>query len=252
MAPKCDQACAIAHAALTRPMWLKACGKLPSRSPVSGSTSSEQPEVVDVAARPLEHRARPVHPARYGQRLGEPERAERERAGHPVAVGAGLGAVAVSEAAGVGEARTVRPRPRRRGRRARRPWVGAGARPARTRAAAQTRRRSRPHRRCTPAREPAAAGRPRRARAPVARKPHFGAITLFSGPENSVMAPKCGCFGSAAAAGSTWRSSSAPSSAWSWYRPAGALAWTPIAAARSVTAQRYAAAVADQLGALHP
>ncbi len=35
-----SSACAIAHAALIRPMWLKACGKLPRRSPVAGSTSS--------------------------------------------------------------------------------------------------------------------------------------------------------------------------------------------------------------------
>ena len=31
---------AMAQAALTSPMWLNACGKLPSRSPVAGSTSS--------------------------------------------------------------------------------------------------------------------------------------------------------------------------------------------------------------------
>src|SRR3954452_258178 len=30
----------ISHAAFTSPMWLNACGKLPSSSPVAGSTSS--------------------------------------------------------------------------------------------------------------------------------------------------------------------------------------------------------------------
>jgi hypothetical protein len=36
----CRSARAIAQAALTRPMWLNAWGKLPSSSPVAGSTSS--------------------------------------------------------------------------------------------------------------------------------------------------------------------------------------------------------------------
>lgn len=37
----------MAEAALTRPIWLKACGKLPSSSPVPGSTSS--------ASKPVAH-----------------------------------------------------------------------------------------------------------------------------------------------------------------------------------------------------
>jgi hypothetical protein len=50
----------IAHAALTRPMWLKACGKLPSSSPVSGLTSSARRprSLANAAARSNTARAR--------------------------------------------------------------------------------------------------------------------------------------------------------------------------------------------------
>ena len=76
-----SSACAIAQAALTRPMWLKACGKLPSRSPVAGSTSSASSptSLTKRAARSKTARARATWPA-SGQRLGQPERAEQERA----------------------------------------------------------------------------------------------------------------------------------------------------------------------------
>jgi pimeloyl-ACP methyl ester carboxylesterase len=95
-------ASAIAHAALTRPMWLNAWGKLPNSSPFTGSTSSaNSPEIVGERGRPFEHGARPLGPAGHGQRLGQPERAQQERA--LVAVETVSGPVAVDEPAVVGE-----------------------------------------------------------------------------------------------------------------------------------------------------
>ena len=69
-------------------MWLKACGKLPSSSPVAGSTSSASSptSLTNAAARSNTARG-PVDLPGQGQRLGQPERAEQERAllaGEPV------------------------------------------------------------------------------------------------------------------------------------------------------------------------
>ena len=62
-------------------MWLNACGKLPSSSPVAGSTSSdEQPDVVRATGDALEQGACPVDLAGQREALGEPERADAERA----------------------------------------------------------------------------------------------------------------------------------------------------------------------------
>ena len=71
----------IAHAALTRPMWLNACGKLPSSSPRGRvDLLGQQADVVDEGDGPLERRAGPVDLAGQRQRLGQPERAQQERA----------------------------------------------------------------------------------------------------------------------------------------------------------------------------
>ncbi len=115
----------MAQAALISPMWLNACGKLPSSSPVAGSTSSaSRPDVVDVARRPART---PPGPGPglpgHGERLRQPERAQQEGA--------------------------LR---RRRGRR-RRPRCGSG-RPARVRRSAAPR-----WRRSWPARAGRSAGR---------------------------------------------------------------------------------------------
>ena len=92
----------IAQAALTRPMWLNACGKLPRSSPVSGSTSSaRRPDVVDVGDGALERLARPLDLAGERERLCEPERAQEE--GAFLALEAVVGEVAVDEPALVGE-----------------------------------------------------------------------------------------------------------------------------------------------------
>ena len=92
----------IAHAALTSPMWLKACGKLPRSSPLVGSTSSaSRPTSLTNAGRPLEHGARPLGLAGRRQGLGQPEGAEEEDA--LLAVEPVAGAVAVDEPALVGE-----------------------------------------------------------------------------------------------------------------------------------------------------
>ena len=71
----------IAHAAFTRPMWLNACGKLPSSSPVSASTSSASSptSLTKAIARSNVSRAR-SDLAGERERLREPERAEEERA----------------------------------------------------------------------------------------------------------------------------------------------------------------------------
>src|ERR671931_1967990 len=64
----------------------------------------QQPHVVGVRDRALEHRPGPIDPSGHGQRLRQPERAEQERAlvtGEPV--DALLGAVPVDQAAFVGQ-----------------------------------------------------------------------------------------------------------------------------------------------------
>ena len=92
----------MAQAALTRPMWLNAWGKLPRSSPLLGSTSSaSRPTSFDERGGSFEHRARPVGPARHRQRLGQPERAEQE--GAFLAVETVVGPVAVDEPSLVGE-----------------------------------------------------------------------------------------------------------------------------------------------------
>ena len=97
-----SSASAIAQAALTSPMWLNACGKLPSSSPVPASTSSDRsPTSFTYGRGGLERRARPVEVAGERLRVGQPERAQEERALLAVeAVGA---AVPVDEPALVGE-----------------------------------------------------------------------------------------------------------------------------------------------------
>ena len=70
----------MAQAALTRPMWLNACGKLPSSSPVRVDLLGEQPDVVDVRDGPLEDLPRPVDLAAHGERVRQPERAQQEGA----------------------------------------------------------------------------------------------------------------------------------------------------------------------------
>ena len=86
-------------------MWLNACGKLPSSSPVAESTSSaEQADVVGVAGGALEHLGAFGDPTGEGERVGEPEGAEQERALLPVEpVHAGAGVIAMNQTAGVGE-----------------------------------------------------------------------------------------------------------------------------------------------------
>ena len=97
----------MASAAWMSPMWVKAWGKLPSSSP-GGRVDllGEQADVVGAAGHQREQRARPLGLAREREALGEPERADAERAlaaGQPVLV-----QVAVDEPAFVGEVRRDR------------------------------------------------------------------------------------------------------------------------------------------------
>ncbi len=86
----------MAQAALTRPMWLNAWGKLPKQLAVDRvDLFGEQADVVDERGGPFEHGARPVGLARHRQGLGEPEGAEQE--GAFLAVEAVAGAVAVDQ-----------------------------------------------------------------------------------------------------------------------------------------------------------
>ena len=65
MASGAASASAMAQAALTRPMWLNAWGKLPRSSPLTGSTSSASrpTSLTNAAARSNTVRARSVWPA---------------------------------------------------------------------------------------------------------------------------------------------------------------------------------------------
>ena len=93
----------IAQAALISPMWLNAWGKLPSSSPVAGSTSSaSRPTSLTNAIARSNRAVACVDLARQGPGLGQPERAQQERA--LVAGEAVRRQVAVDEAPLVGEA----------------------------------------------------------------------------------------------------------------------------------------------------
>ena len=92
------RALSISQAAVISPMWLNACGKLPSSSPRRRvDLLGQQPEVVGVGDELVEQRLGPVDLARLGQRGHEPERADHERsllAGEAVGVEALVVAVA--------------------------------------------------------------------------------------------------------------------------------------------------------------
>ena len=92
----------MAHAALTSPIWLNAWGKLPSSSPVVGSTSSASRSTsLTNAIGPLEQGGGLVDLARQGASLGQPEGAQQER---PLVTGEAVGSqIAVDETALVGE-----------------------------------------------------------------------------------------------------------------------------------------------------
>ena len=94
---------AMAHAALTSPVWLNAWGKLPRSSPLTGSTSSESRPTSLTKADALSKtvRARAACPD-LGQGLGQPEGAQKEcafLAFEPV-----MGPVAVHQSPLIGKA----------------------------------------------------------------------------------------------------------------------------------------------------
>ena len=155
---RASRALSISQAAVIRPMWLNACGKLPSCSPFCCvDLLGQQAEVVRVAGELVEQRLGALELARLRQARDEPERADHERAllaGQPVGVEPLVVAVAEHEAV-LGQLR--------RDRLDRRAHALVGRRAgSRGSASAAARRRARPSR--TTARTPASS-RSSRARA---------------------------------------------------------------------------------------
>ena len=117
----------MAQAALTRPMWLNACGKLPSSSPVCRvDLLGEQPDVVDEARRPARtpRAARSTWPDRASAWASQKVHSRNVPSSPASPSTPSVGAVAVDQPAVVGQ-----PLPR-----SRRSWpASAGRRPAGTR-----------------------------------------------------------------------------------------------------------------------